>query len=217
MSRKASAGSFKGYHHGDLRNALIIAAAEIIEESGSVDFAMVDAARRAGVSSAAPYRHFKDRDALLDAVSRLAFFALGEVAQEVQKRHAVGSKECIIAHGKAYIGFVTDHPEFYDLMWGDSGLRKLEADDPELKTSGFYVLVEAVQAWCEKAGLEHYNAVELAVKLWAMAHGLACLAMNHHVEKFMPAGDVYQLLKSSTHTFLDGLKPQGLLLNRIQE
>ena len=208
MNRKAAKDSCKGYHHGDLRNALIIAAAELIEESGSVDFAMVDAARRAGVSSAAPYRHFKDKDALLDAVSRLAFFALGEVAQEVQQRHPAGSEECIIAHGKAYIGFVTDHPEFYDLMWGDSGLRKLEADDPELKTTGFYVLVEAVQAWCEKAGLEHFSALELSIKLWAMAHGLACLAMNHHVEKFMPAGDVYQLLESSTHTFLDGLKPQ---------
>ena len=152
------------------------------------------------------YWYFADKDALLDAVSRLAFFALGEVAQEVQRRHPPGSEECIIAHGKAYIGFVTDHPEFYDLMWGDSGLRKLEADDPELKTSGFYVLVEAVEAWCGKAGLEYHNAVELAIKLWAMAHGLACLAMNHHVEKFMPAGDVYQLLESSTHAFLDGLK-----------
>ena len=217
MNRKASRDRSRGYHHGDLRNALILAAAELIEESGSVDFAMVDAARRAGVSSAAPYRHFKDKDALLDAVSRLAFFALGEVAQEVQRRHTPGSEDCIIAHGKAYIGFVTDHPEFYDLMWGDSGLRKLEADDPELKTSGFYVLVEAVEAWCEKTGLEHYNSVELSIKLWAMAHGLACLAMNHHVERFMPAGDVYQLLESSTHAFLDGLKPKKLLLNRIQE
>ena len=202
-----SGGKCKGYHHGDLRNALIIAAAELIEERGSTDFALVDAARRAGVSSAAPYRHFKDKDALLDAVSRLAFFALAEVAQEVERTHTPGSSECIIAHGKAYIGFVTDHPEFYDLMWGDWGLRKLEPDDPELKASGFYVLVGAVQAWCEKAGLEHYDAVELAVKLWAMAHGLACLAMNHHVDKFMPAGDVYQLLESSTHTFLEGLKP----------
>ena len=53
------------YHHGDLRNALITAAAELIEESGHADVAISEAARKAGVSAAAPYRHFKDKDALL--------------------------------------------------------------------------------------------------------------------------------------------------------
>ena len=57
----------KGYHHGDLRNALIVAADDLIREKGSLDFTMIDAARKAGVSSAAPYRHFKDKDALLQA------------------------------------------------------------------------------------------------------------------------------------------------------
>jgi AcrR family transcriptional regulator len=63
----------RSYHHGDLHNALIIAAAELIESQQSLHFSMSDAAKRAGVSSAAPYRHFKDKDALLEAVRDLAF------------------------------------------------------------------------------------------------------------------------------------------------
>jgi AcrR family transcriptional regulator len=196
----------KTYHHGDLRNALIVAAAELIEESGSLEFAMVDAARRAGVSSAAPYRHFKDKDALLEAVSQVAFMALTESTRDVDAAHRHGSDEAIVAQGKNYIRFVVEHPQFYDLMWGDLGQRAMPRDEELLKTSGFHTLVATVDAWCEETGLEEYDSLELAVKLWAMAHGLAGLAMNGHIQKFQSEADVYALLESSTHTFLDGLR-----------
>ena len=194
------------YHHGNLRNALIVAAAELIEENGSIDFAMIDAARRAGVSSAAPYRHFKDKDALVDGVAQLAFFALRETMEAVMDEHANKDEDCIIAQGKAYLSFQIRHPQFYDLMWGDYGLRAVDAENDDMKTSGFYLLVNTVQEWCDSLSLADHNALELSVKLWAIAHGLACLAMNHHVEKFMPEANIYDLLESSTRTFLDGVK-----------
>ena len=194
------------YHHGNLRNALIIAAGELIEEKGSVDFAMAEAARRAGVSNAAPYRHFQDKEALLRAVSEVAFLALTEASRSAAASHPPGSTECLIAQGRAYIRFVTEHPAFYDLMWGDQGLRNYGPNDPKLKSSGFYALVDTVRAWCDAAGLGDYDPLELAVKLWAMAHGLACLAMNENIGAFMPAADIDRLFTSSTHTFLDGLR-----------
>jgi hypothetical protein len=91
-------------------------------------------------------------------------------------------------------------------MWGDMGMRAIDSEDPGLKTSGFYMLVDSVSAWCDAMDLSDYNALELAVKLWANAHGLACLAMNQHVEKFLPDVDVGSLLESSARTFLDGLR-----------
>jgi AcrR family transcriptional regulator len=206
MNKVLAPQKCKNYHHGNLRNTLIIAAAELIEENGSVDFAMIDAARRAGVSSAAPYRHFKDKDELLEAVTQVAFLGLTETMQAVEARIPAGTEENIIAHGKAYIAFVTDHPQFYDLMWGDMGMRAIDSKDPGLKTSGFYLLVDSVSAWCDAMELSDYNALELAVKLWANAHGLACLAMNQHVEKFLPDVDITTLMESSARTFLDGLR-----------
>jgi AcrR family transcriptional regulator len=196
----------KRYHHGNLRDALIIAAAELIEEHASVDFAIVDAARRAGVSNAAPYRHFKDKHALLEAVSELGFLGLTETARNIAEKSHQDSATKIIALGKAYIRFVMRHRAFYDLMWGDMGLRGIDAADKDMKTSGFYVLVDAVQHWCDDKNLDDYDALELAVKLWATAHGLACLAMNHQLEKFLPEVNVYSLLESSTRTFLEGLR-----------
>jgi AcrR family transcriptional regulator len=213
MGKNTTSKDYKNYHHGDLRNALIIAAGELIEEKGSLDFAMIDAARRANVSSAAPYRHFEDKNALLQAVSEVAFLALDDVARKASTLAPYGSSACLIAQGKAYIGFVSDHPAFYDLMWGDLGLRKRNIEDMELQTSGFYILVDCVRAWCTQAGLTGYDPLELAVKFWAMAHGLACLTMNGNIAQIMPSADVYSLFESSAMTFLDGLQPSKRSLN----
>ena len=206
MNKNNTAEKCSSYHHGNLHDALIIAAAELIEKNGSLDFAMIDAARRAGVSSAAPYRHFKDREALLEAVCHVAFMALSETAEATTAEFPPGSEECIIGLGKTYIHFVTSHPTFYDLMWGESGVRAMESEQINLENSGFYVLVDAVQRWCDTSGIEGKNPVDLATKLWAMAHGLSALALNGHIEKFMPSVDVYSLLESTTHTFLGGLE-----------
>lgn len=203
---KGACAKDKPYHHGNLRDALILAAADLIRERASVDFAMVDAARRAGVSSAAPYRHFKDRDALLEAVCHVAFMALTESTREIAARVDTGTEEGIIAIGKGYVDFVTSHPEFYDLMWGDMGLRTLESVDEGVKNSGFYVLVDSVSNWCATHGVSDYNATELAVKLWATAHGLACLTMNRSLDNFLPGVDSRALLDSTTRTFLEGLR-----------
>jgi len=210
MNSKCNAVSdCKGYHHGDLRNALIIAAGELIEEKGSLDFSMVEAARKAKVSSAAPYRHFKDKDALLEAVCDVALLALNEVMREVVASHQWGSSQCLIAMGHAYIRFVTDHPQFFDLMWGDQGKYHRDPDDPELKHSAFFVFVAAVNTWCEEAGLRGYDPLELAVKMWANAHGLASLSMHENIKLFIPEVDIYALFASSANTFLDGLRQKA--------
>ena len=192
------------YHHGNLRNALIVAAAELIEETGSNSFSMTDASRRAGVSNAAPYRHFKDRDALLDAVCQVAFMALSEATDAASQPFNKGTSEHIFALGKAYIEFVTSHPEFYGLMWGEHGIRAMEQDAAELKSTGFNTLVESVQTLCEEADIKNGDAVNLATKLWALVHGLSSLALNDHLNKLVPEADVYALLASSTDTFLAG-------------
>lgn len=194
------------YHHGDLRNALIVAAAELIEESGSTDFAMIDAARRAGVSSAAPYRHFRDKNALLDAVAELGFLGLSEAGSAAVTGQPRGSAEAIIALGKAYIRFVTSRPQFYSLMWGDMSWREAPGEQEKLSGSCFHALVDAVGAWCQANDRENEDVLQLSIKLWALAHGLSGIAMHGHVEYFLPQADAYALLESSALTFLEGVR-----------
>ncbi len=205
MSHKA-VQKCNSYHHGNLRDALIIAAAELIEENESLDFAMIDAARRAGVSSAAPYRHFKDKDELLEAVGLVAFMALSEHVEASVAEFPAGSPQRIIGLGRGYIHFVTSHPNYYDLMWGKSGIQAMEAEEVSLGGSGFYILADAVESWCTATGTHGNDPVDLATKLWAMAHGLSALALNGHIKKFMPDVDVDSLIESSTMAFLGGLE-----------
>ncbi|EAQ97861.1 TetR/AcrR family transcriptional regulator [Congregibacter litoralis] len=196
----------KSYHHGDLRNTLILAASQLIEDSGSLNFAMADAARQAGVSTAAPYRHFRDRDALLEAVSQLAFFGLGERVREAIASTRQGSIETIIAIGQAYIQYVIEKAAFYDLMWGDIGARAMDADSFDQKASGFYMLVDSVEAYVGEQGLRNVDVLDLAVKLWSMVHGMSAISMSGKLPHFHPDADIPEMLDSSTRTFMAGLK-----------
>ncbi len=199
----------KPYHHGDLRNALIIAAAQLISESGSLEFAMIDAARRAGVSNAAPYRHFKDKDALLTAVAELGFLELRGRIDRTMNAHVSGTREAIIAHGKTYIQFLLEHPAFYSLMWGERASDEPE-DSQKIRTSGFYSVVEAIETWCSARELSAPNPEDVAIKLWAMCHGLTVLAMHHQIDRFSDKVQVYDLAEASANTFLDGLEHNAL-------
>mgnify|MGYP001813607263 CR=1 FL=1 len=196
----------RGYHHGNLRNALIVAAAELIEEAGCAEFAISDAAKRAGVSTAAPYRHFKDRDDLLEAVSELCFIGLADVVLKTRDQHEMGSRECIIALGLTYMEYVSSRPAFYQLMWNEKQHLPEQAAPDSMGRPGFSFFLEAVQAWCEHQRVARCDPLDLAVKLWAMAHGLAVLSINGKLAVFLPDAKVADMLCSSTHAFLDGVE-----------
>lgn len=200
-----NAQTSRSYHHGNLHNALIIAAAELIEESGSLGFTMADAARRAGVSSAAPYRHFRDKDALLEAVTQLGFFALGESSRRIALSHENGSIETIIALGQNYVGFVQEKAPFYDLMWGDIGTRAMDDEHFNRSASGFYVLEAAVGAYLHARNITAVDKLDIAIKLWALVHGFAAISMSGKLPHFHPDADVPAMLDSTTRLFFAGL------------
>jgi len=193
------------YHHGDLRNALIMSAVEVIEERGDPEFSISEAARRAGVSAAAPYRHFRDREALLEAVTELCFIGLGEKAEQARAEWPEGSRESILALGKAYLSYVSSRPAFYSLMWSEETTDK-KRDKENAERPGFSTFLGAVEAWCDKQALTSTDPLDLALKLWAMAHGLSVLTIGGQLEAFMPGADVMDMLDTSTNAFLDGVE-----------
>lgn len=198
----------RNYHHGDLRNAMIVAAAELIEESGSLGFSMADAARRAGVSTAAPYRHFRDKEALLDAVAQLGFLGLSESARRARDAEPGGSIEAIIAIGRNYIDYVTGKAPFYDLMWGDIGARAFDAEQFDRKAAGFFLLVETVEAYFDAKGVDGIDVLDISIKLWAMVHGFSAISMSGKLPFFHPQADLHAMIDSATRSFMHGLLAQ---------
>lgn len=165
-----SASARDRYHHGDLRAALLSAGRGVLVERGAAGFSLNEVARRVGVSTAAPYRHFADRDALLDAIADEGYgifgarllAAIDDLEEPRARLHALGV---------AYLGFARDHPELFAIMFADRAGRPALAGLPT-----FEPLVEAVAA-AQRAGAlsREVSVPSLARTVWAVLHGLAVL------------------------------------------
>ena len=151
------------YHHGNLRHALLRAAAQTLEKEGVAALSLRDAARRAGVSHNAPYRHFADRDALLAALATEGFAMLGEA----MRGHA--GKQM----GEAYVSFALAHPQRFRLMFGGVVPMAKDAELQEAAAATYRALVEA---------FKDLPRPELAAAAaWSLVHGLANLLLDGHL------------------------------------
>lgn len=164
----------KPYHHGDLREALLEAAGEILRERGAAEITVREAARRAGVSHNAPYRHFPDRESLLSALARDAFteFAGALRAAASAKNPKTARKNL----GEAYVEFALEHPERYNLMFGDSIPESHYAEFEPIARSSFETLKEVMAR--NTHGLTDTVLEDLAAKEWAQVHGLVSLLLG---------------------------------------
>jgi AcrR family transcriptional regulator len=167
----------KTYHHGNLREALIEASLHLIEESGPKALTLREAARRAGVSHNAPYRHFADKDALLAAIAADGFERL---TATMEKRIASGRTplEWLNLAGRGYLEFALDAPSHYAVMFGVPLDAKLY---PALRDAGeraFGVLVRCIED-CRAAGAIACDDVPTCARVaWTLVHGIATLVTS---------------------------------------
>lgn len=178
VGRKSSSGARRrdSYHHGDLKRALTSAALSLVAEKGPKGFTLTEAARRAGVSAAAPYRHFADKAALLATVAEQGF---GDLHAELTDAASTEDpKERVVDLGRAYVRWAVAHPDHYRVMFG---AELTKADHPDLAVAGeraFGDLLDAIAA-CQEAGVvEGQDPRELAAPLWSLVHGVASLAIG---------------------------------------
>ena len=166
-----------GYHHGDLRAQLIAAATTLVESHGPDGFSVAEAARLAGVSSAAPYKHFKDRDAILRGVVAAAMDRLRIAMQAGAGAYPVGSLEAVCAVGQAYIAFAREEPGLFRLTFGLTEGHEAAPDLQEKGSGCFSVVVGAAAAYL---GLPPDSAAvqRCAYLLWCFVHGHSFLTID---------------------------------------
>ena len=169
-------GARRGYHHGNLREALIEAALDLIAKKGPAGFTFADAARWAGVSAAAPYRHFRDRDALVADVARRGFELF---AAHLDRAWNDGRPDPFTAFenvGRAYLAFARDEPAYYSAMF-EAGLSLDEGPDlREVAERSFAVLRAASETLCARLPLaKRPPALMMSLHVWAFSHGIASL------------------------------------------
>ena len=200
----------RGYHHGNLREALMRAALDLIAEKGPAGFTFAEAARSAGVSPAAPYRHFRDRDELLASVALQGF---GQFEAALTHAWDGGRPDPFTAFerlGRAYLAFARAEPAYYSAMF-EAGIP-LDTN-PELRQAGgraFAVLRTAAEALI--ATLPSANrppALMMALHVWALAHGIASLFGRGDAARRTLPMTAEELLEAGVLVYLRGLGLAG--------
>ena len=199
----------EGYHHGNLREALIEAALGLIAERGLGGFAVAELARAVGVSAAAPYRHFRDRDAVLAEVARRGFAHMASAmrtAVDAKLRDPVAALEdCAQAH----LAYAAAERPVYAAMF-DPNFPV--AEHPELaraRDDAFVVLRAAAAAASQRsAATKRPPAMMIALHVWAMTHGIAVLYLGRSGAGQLPMRPA-ELLEAGLLVYLQslGLEP----------
>lgn len=158
------------YHHGDLKTSLKQAALRLVRDRGARGFSLNEASRLAGVSVAAPYRHFDDKDALLAEIARDGYELLErEIYKSVENGGSL--RDQIVESGMAYLRFARNHSDYFSVMF-QSGLDRSKY--PEIERSvkaGFGVIIGLAQQYERTPELAELRAISA----WALVHGLAGL------------------------------------------
>ena len=165
------------YHHGDLKRALTRAALALVAEKGPKGFTLTEAARRAGVSAAAPYRHFADKAQLLAAVAEEGFIQLHE-ALSAAGDAASDPRNRVIDIGRAYVRWAVTHPDYYQAMFGAETVKR---EHPGLLIAGgqaFGDLLDAITSYLESGMMQGQDPLEIAGPGWSLVHGVASLAIG---------------------------------------
>ncbi|QKT07761.1 TetR/AcrR family transcriptional regulator [Gordonia sp. X0973] len=166
------------YHHGDLPTALVTSAMELLEEDPAADLSLRAVARRAGVSAAAPYRHFADRNALASAVAAVGYDELAAALLAVSP--APSSTEDIAGLAVAYVRFALDRPGLFRVMFTEGcDLGNPDRVDAVAAINTF--LAGAVQRAAPDADPE-----PTALGAWALVHGLAFLHLDGKLDASSP-------------------------------
>jgi AcrR family transcriptional regulator len=205
-SKRGGGDEPRGYHHGNLKEALIRAALDLIAKKGPAGFTFAEAARWAGVSPAAPYRHFRDRDELLANVALQGFERFGVMLATAWNDGKPDVSTAFDNLGKAYLAFARSEPAYYSAMF-ESGIP-LDGN-PELRAAGdraFNVLRMATERLI--ATMPPANrppAMMMALHIWALSHGIASLFGRGDAARRNLPMSPEELLEAAVLIYLRGL------------
>ena len=192
------------YHHGDLRSALLRSAERTLREKGAAALSLRELARDIGVSHAAPGRHFKDKQALLDALALDGYERLNQALYAAAEDPGLTLEERMTAIARAYLGFAVENPELLELMFArkhhpDSSAQLASA--VERSMASFTGLIADAQ---ERGEIVPGDPERLTMVAAASLHGLAALIASCALE----AEEALAGLDTHVHLLLHGLRPR---------
>ena len=205
--RKDHGRSERGYHHGNLKEALLQAALGLIAEKGAAGFTFADAARMAGVSPAAPYRHFRDRDELLSSIAQRGFEQFEAALSQAWDDGRPDTVTAFERVGKAYLAFARAEPAFYSAMF-ESGLPMEISPSLQAAAERAFAVIRAAAerlAALAPPGTPRPPALMMALHIWSMSHGVASLFARGDAARRKLPMSAEELLEAEVLIYLRGL------------
>ena len=172
----------KTYHHGDLKNALIKAGVEILANDGVSGLSLRKVALKAGVSHAAPYSHFADKQALIAAISTEGFRQLYKRMSAVAEEFKIQPEKQLVEVAWAYVQFAMDDPDRFKVMF--SGVLEKEKEYTEFvaESQRNFQLVKMIVEANQASGILRSGDSELtALSAWGIIHGFVMLLMEGQI------------------------------------
>jgi AcrR family transcriptional regulator len=200
----------RGYHHGNLREALVEAALSLIADKGPAGFTIAEAARLAGVSPGAPYRHFRDAEALLAEVALRGFERFAGALATAWDGGRPNVLRAFEALGRAYLAFARDEPAYYAAMFET---RIAFDNHPGLLAAGdraFAILREGAERLAaDLPPARRPPALMVALHVWALSHGIASLFVRADPSRRKLPMSPEDLLEAGVLVYLQGLGLAG--------
>ena len=206
MSWSREGSGRRGYHHGNLREVLIRATLDLIAERGLAGFSFAEAARAAGVSSAAPYRHFRDKQALIADVARQGFERFAIELERAWNNGRPTPLTAIENVARAHLSFAHSEPAYFSAMFEAGIALDSQPDLSQAAERAFAVLREATEAVC--ATLPKHSrppVLMMSLHIWVLAHGIASLFGRGDAGRRRLPMSPEELLEAGMLIYLGGL------------
>jgi AcrR family transcriptional regulator len=191
------------YHHGDLRRTIIETAMGMLREDKGWQFTLREVARRAGVSHAAPYKHFPDKAALLFEMALLGFDGLHQALTKAKLPRPKSLRDEFFAVGRAYVRFGKSNPALYRLMFSGEAGKAADVHLNERALAAFGVVIELLERGQAAGALRKRDVRGQAAASWGQMHGITMLTIDGLLlpEKVGP-----NALDAALTTLLEGLE-----------
>lgn len=178
----------KKYHHGDLKLALIEKGIKILDNDGYEGLSLRKVAKECNVSQTAPYRHFKNKEELLQAIIYHIMQEFNHSLELAVQKHPDDPKSQIKEMGVAYIRFFVDNPEYLRLVFL-SDKRKMKSDMNAFQGQGYHsaegdpfaTFINTIERYASQVKTPDFDKDQLMLYCWGLAHGIAILIANREI------------------------------------
>ncbi|MCR1974414.1 TetR/AcrR family transcriptional regulator [Clostridium sporogenes] len=187
------------YHHGDLKESLIIEGLKLFNEEGADKFSLRKVAALCNVSHSAPYKHFKNKEELINAISQYVFGEFEKSLREISEMYKDDPYKKIMELGKKYVWFMVENPDYLKFLFLNNYKYEIIVDENKLETKisgAFGLFKNSAIEYLKSINVKKEEYAQDVIAMWSMVHGIAVMLANR---TFIYNGDYLELVENIIH------------------